>query len=74
MQPLLILEGTLMRDLHFDGGFMHDFNAASERWSWATWHEIRAAQEATAQRLLEQVFGSQEDVSAPADGLGDVEK
>jgi hypothetical protein len=63
-----------MRDLHFDGGFMRDFNAASEQWSWATWHQIRAAQEATAQRLLEQVFGSRDDASAPADGIGEAEK
>lgn len=50
-----------MRDLHFDGEFLRDFNEASKQWSWATWHEIRAAEELTAQRLLEQVFGSDED-------------
>lgn len=51
-----------MRDLHFDGGFMRDFNAASEQWSWASWHEIRAAQNAVAERLLEQVFGAGEEL------------
>lgn len=50
-----------MRDLHFDGEFLRDFNEASKQWSWATWHEIRAAEELTAQRLLEQVFGNDED-------------
>jgi hypothetical protein len=50
-----------MRDLHFDGEFLRDFNDASTQWSWATWHEIRATQELTAQRLLEQVFGGNGD-------------
>jgi|GEM_PF-4476641 len=53
-----------MRDLHFDGGFMREFSAATEQWSWATWHQVRAAQESTAARLLEEVFG-------PADGNTD---
>lgn len=50
-----------MRDLHFDGEFLRDFNAASKQWSWASWHEIRAAHELTAQRLLEQVFGKNDE-------------
>jgi hypothetical protein len=50
-----------MRDLHFDGEFLRDFNAASEQWSWASWHEIRATQDLAAQRLLEQVFGHDEE-------------
>lgn len=50
-----------MRDLHFDGDFLRDFNSASEQWSWASWHEIRAAQEATARRLLAEVFGDDEE-------------
>ncbi len=53
-----------MRDLHFDGEFLRDFNAASRQWSWAAWHEIRAAHELTAQRLLEQVFGEREEPPA----------
>lgn len=57
--------GTVMRDLHFDGEFLRDFNAASKQWTWATWHEIRAAHELTAQRLLEQVFGETEDCPSP---------
>jgi hypothetical protein len=61
-----------MRDLHFDGEFLRDFNAASKTWSWATWHEVRAAQEMTAQRLLEQVFGSGE--SAPEEGPSEEER
>ncbi|HEY8323119.1 MAG TPA: hypothetical protein VIG77_01415 [Ktedonobacterales bacterium] len=56
-----------MRDLHFDGDFLRDFNSASEQWSWANWHEIRAAQEATARRLLAEVFGDGEETS-DADG------
>ena len=50
-----------MRDLHFDGDFLRDFNSASEQWSWASWHEIRTAQEATARRLLAEVFGDGEE-------------
>ncbi len=50
-----------MRDLHFDGDFLRDFNAASEQWAWANWHEVRAAQEATARRLLAEVFGDGEE-------------
>ena len=61
-----------MRDLHFDGEFLRDFNAASTQWSWATWHETRAAQELTARRLLEQVFGSGEP--APEEGPTEGEK
>lgn len=63
-----------MRDLHFDGGFLRDFNAASEQWSWAVWHEVRAAQEATAVRLLEQVFGNGDDVGSLGERHGDVEE
>jgi hypothetical protein len=52
------MDGTrLMRDLHYDGAFVRDFNEASKKWSWATWHQTRATQEAVAQRLLEEVFG-----------------
>ncbi|HEX8035119.1 MAG TPA: hypothetical protein VF510_14790 [Ktedonobacterales bacterium] len=47
-----------MRDLHYDGAFVRDFNEASKKWSWATWHQTRATQEEVAQRLLEEVFGS----------------
>ena len=63
-----------MRDLHFDGGFMRDFNAASEQWSWASWHEIRAAQNAVAERLLEQVFGAGEELGTAAEPAGDAEE
>lgn len=63
-----------MRDLHFDGGFLRDFNTASEQWSWAVWHEVRAAQEATAVRLLEQVFGSGEDVASLGERHSDTEE
>ncbi len=59
-----------MRDLHFDGEFLRDFNAASTQWSWATWHETRAAQDQVALRLLEQVFGGVEvaQEEGPAEG------
>ena len=57
-----------MRDLHFDGEFLRDFNAASKQWTWATWHEIGAAQERTAQRLLEEVFGATEERSSAEEG------
>jgi hypothetical protein len=57
-----------MRDLHFDGDFLRDFNAASQQWSWATWHEVRAVQDLTAQRLLEQVFGADDDQSSAEHG------
>lgn len=57
-----------MRDLHFDGDFLADFNTASEQWSWANWHEIRAAQEATARRLLNDVFGDGEEASGAEGG------
>lgn len=60
-----------MRDIHFDGGFMRDFNAATKQWSWATWHQIRAAQEATAVRLLEQVFGATDENSNQASDSAD---
>ena len=63
-----------MRDLHFDGGFMRDFNAASEQWSWASWHEIRAAQNATAERLLEQVFGANEGMGETSERHRDTEE
>lgn len=54
-----------MRDLHYDGSFANDFNKASKNWSWATWHEVRAAEDATARRLLEDVFGPANGESAP---------
>jgi hypothetical protein len=60
-----------MRDLHFDGEFLRDFNKASKNWSWATWHKVRAEQEQTAQRLLEQVFGNSDEPyppESPAEG------
>lgn len=63
-----------MRDLHFDGGFMRDFNAASEKWSWAVWHEVRATQEATAVRLLEEVFGSGNESGSLSERHGDGEE
>lgn len=63
-----------MRDLHFDGGFMRDFNAASEQWSWASWHEIRATQNATAERLLEQVFGAIEGMGEISERQRDTEE
>lgn len=47
-----------MRDLHFDEGFTRDFNQASKNWPWATWHQVEAQREATARRLLAEVFGS----------------
>lgn len=50
-----------MRDVHFDGEFLRDFSQASKQWSWATWHEIRSAEELTARRLLEQVFGDTDE-------------
>jgi hypothetical protein len=57
-----------MRDLHFDGNFMRDFAAASRSWSWATWHQTAREREATAQRLLQQVFGAaSEEVAASED-------
>lgn len=55
-----------MRDIHLDGAFLRDFNDASKQWSWATWHEIRAAEELTARRLLEEVFD--QDDERPASG------
>jgi hypothetical protein len=58
-----------MRDIHFDADFARDFNAASKSWSWASWHQVRAAQEATAQRLLQQVFDpTSHGADAPDDG------
>ncbi|HEU0025598.1 MAG TPA: hypothetical protein VFQ25_00655 [Ktedonobacterales bacterium] len=62
-----------MRDLHFDGEFLRDFNEASKKWPWATWHEIRAAQELTARRLLEQAF-SGGDERLPTEGAAEDEK
>ncbi|HEX8731722.1 MAG TPA: hypothetical protein VF725_06635 [Ktedonobacterales bacterium] len=63
-----------MRDLHFDGGFLRDFNAASKQWSWAVWHEARAAEEATATRLLEEVFGEGDAWAQPGERKDDVEE
>lgn len=64
-----------MRDLHYDGAFARDFNQASKNWSWATWHQIQAAQVAVAQRLLEEVFGPAADDESPALGSeGDSEE
>ena len=58
-----------MRDIHYDADFARDFNAASKSWSWASWHQVRAAQEAAAQRLLQQVFGPPlHDADATGDG------
>lgn len=62
-----------MRDLHFDGEFLRDFNTASEQWTWATWHEIRAAQEATARRLLTEVFGEGDETPGADDGAPSAE-
>jgi hypothetical protein len=56
-----------MRDLHFDGEFLRDFNESSKQWSWASWHEVRAAEEQTARRLLEQVFGASEERPSAGD-------
>lgn len=61
-----------MRDLHFDGEFLRDFNAASSQWSWATWHETHAAQDLVARRLLEQVFGASD--AAPEEESTEGEK
>jgi len=55
-----------VRDVHFDANFLRDFNAASEQWTWANWHQIRDTQGAVAQRLLEQVFGPHDDHNTPA--------
>ena len=64
-----------MRDVHYDGAFARDFNQASKNWSWATWHEVRAAEEATARRLLEEVFGpADEDGASAIENDGDGEK
>lgn len=54
-------ENDQMRDVHFDGDFLRDFNTASEQWTWASWHEIRAKQEATARRLLAEALGDSDD-------------
>ena len=59
-----------MRDLHYDGEFMRDFAAASQRWSWATWHQTAREREATAQRLLQQVFGAASDEVAATEDEG----
>ncbi|HEX2350244.1 MAG TPA: hypothetical protein VHI51_17540 [Ktedonobacterales bacterium] len=58
-----------MRDLHFDGDFLRDFNTASEQWDWANWHEIRATQEATARRLLAEVFGDGDEMPGAEGGV-----
>ncbi len=50
-----------MRDLHVDGEYLRDFNAASKQWAWASWHELQATQDLTAQRLLNQVFGREDE-------------
>lgn len=50
-----------MRDLHYDAGFARAFNQASKDWSWATWHQVEAAQDAAVLRLLDQVFGQRHD-------------
>jgi len=63
-----------MRDVHYDGAFANDFNQASKSWSWATWHQIRVQEEATARRLLEEVFGPAAHDGAStleSDGNGD---
>ncbi len=56
-----------MRDLHFDGEFLRDFNESSKQWSWASWHEVQAAEEQTARRLLEQVFGNGDERPSTGD-------
>jgi hypothetical protein len=61
-----------MRDLHFDEGFLRDFNQASKSWSWATWHQVEAHREAVARRLLDEVFGGP-DGEEKADGEGEGE-
>ncbi|MGZ3678439.1 MAG: hypothetical protein ACXWQR_07700 [Ktedonobacterales bacterium] len=55
-----------MRDLHYDGAFVRDFNEASKNWSWATWHQARATRNEVAQRLLEEVFGRAAEDEHPA--------
>lgn len=61
-----------MRDVHYDDAFARDFNAASKSWSWATWHQVRAEQEAVAERLLRQMFGAEsEQVPGVMDEEGD---
>jgi len=50
-----------MKDLHFDSAFASEFNQASKNWSWATWHQAAAMEQATAMRLLSQVFGDVPD-------------
>lgn len=59
-----------MRDLHLDEGFMRDFNQASKNWPWATWHQVEAQREATARRLLAEVFGGPSDDEGPAGERG----
>lgn len=59
-----------MRDLHFDGDFLRDFNAASEKWAWATWRHNHVSEDATARRLLAQVFGAQESADDAGDESG----
>lgn len=50
-----------MRDLYYDAGFMRDFNEASKQWAWASWHQAQATRDATASRLLAEVFGAGDD-------------
>ncbi|HEU5349124.1 MAG TPA: hypothetical protein VFU63_10985 [Ktedonobacterales bacterium] len=61
-----------MKDLHYDGAFARAFSQASKNWSWATWHQVEAAQDAAALRLLEEVFGPRHDeTDAAADDARD---
>lgn len=64
-----------MRDLHYDDAFAREFKAASKTWSWATWHQIKAEQEAVALRLLRQVFTADaEQAPGVVDEEGDLTK
>jgi len=49
-----------MRDLHYDADFMSHFNEATKKWNWASWHQMQAQHDATAERLLAEVFGATE--------------
>lgn len=60
-----------MRDLHYDGAFAREFNQASKTWSWATWHEIRAQEEATVRRLLDEALGPAADGPSTLESDGD---
>ena len=58
-----------MRDVHYDGAFAREFGQASKNWSWATWHEVQAQEDAAVRRLLDEVFGAAEiDGMAPPEG------